>query len=60
MVEKKIDYEKLFMQFYIEYQATGDFQKIWERERDCDKYAKISSDFIKWLLGNGFLLSKPI
>ncbi len=52
------NYEKLFEEFYYDYQRTQGFSDAMNQEIDYDKYKIISIDFFKWLVENGHIKKK--
>ncbi len=50
-----MDLNKLFEEFWYEYQSTVNFGKLWTDINDSQRYALIAADFVRWLIEKGII-----
>ena len=48
-----MDLNKLFEEFWYEYQGSLEFEKLWkDTVNDSQRYGFIATDFVEWLMKN--------
>jgi len=51
-----MDLDKLFEDFWYEYQGSLEFEKLWkDTVNDSQRYGLIAIDFVKWLIKKGYV-----